>query len=507
MVKQIFSNSLRLKLMTAYGLLSVFAILCVYGLVYVILFLGGSILYNIQRLNKVEEALVTHLEAGGELDEFREFFAREVIQGPIAAIPQPRLPIIVDGEVVGPEAPLRPPPSEEGEAGRPPPPPGPRPRPFLNDTISFGVVDLDRTVVQPFAGNRYGEVVPDDYDGTIYPVTFEGELVAYIYTNSRFDWILGPEGLSGPVFSSAVLVISRSLPVALVIGLLSAMGIGSIWARLLITPITGLRDAAGKVSSGSLGISLPVRTQDEVGRLISSFNQMSNALAKATEAKKQLTMEIATTLNSPMGAASDMINAIRSGKAEMTPIQLQKIVGELNQMDQLIEDLNLLSQVDTNRLVFDIQRFDIGPFLEEVAEEYVADSSNQALHLEYGSSDQTYSIRADRGFLKQSLIKILRHVFMQTKSSGQVALSVGLITDEFVTLLIHLIGLPKHTGQAPHLIERESQTANEQRRETHTIGLGLTISEELIGAMGGTIRASSQLGNQGDLFRITLPTG
>ncbi|MEM8856672.1 MAG: HAMP domain-containing sensor histidine kinase [Chloroflexota bacterium] len=486
--------------------MAVFAILCVYAMVWIILFLGGSILYNIQRLNKVEEALITHLDAGGELNKFNEFFAREVIQGPVAAIPQPRPPIIIDGEIVRPERPLRPAPSLEGDQANLGPP-APRPRPVINDMTSFGVVDLKRRVVQPFAGNQYGEVVPEDFEGAIHPVNFEGELVAYIFTNSRFDWILGPAGWSGPVFSGALLVLSSSLPISLVLGVFAAIGIGSVWASLLIAPITRLRDAAEKVSSGSLGDTLPVNAQDEMGRLMSSFNQMSTALANATNAKKQLTMEIATTLNSPMNSSFQMIQAIRSDKSKMTPVQLSKIVAELNQMDQLIEDLNLLSQIDTNRLDLDIQPVDAQPFLEELAAEFETNDANQALVLDFEPSDRLYSIRTDQGFLKHALTKILRHAFRQTKSGEKIALTVGLNPEGFVTLLIRLISFHKNADDAPYLEEKESQSTHNQKGNSNTIGLGLTISEELIQAMGGTIRMPSQLSNQQNLFDIALPAG
>ncbi|MEM9775590.1 MAG: HAMP domain-containing sensor histidine kinase [Chloroflexota bacterium] len=506
MIRQIFSNSLRLKLMTAYGLLSVFAILCVYAMVWIILFMGGSVLYNIQRLNKVEEALIAHLEAGGELNEFNEFFVREVIQGPVAAIPQPRPPIIIDGEVVRPERPLRPTPSLAGDQANLGPPP-PRPRAALNDTSSFGVVDLKRRVVQSFAGNRYGDVVPDDYEGTIHPVTIDGELVAYIYTGSRFDWIVGPEGVSGRVMSSALLVLSRSFPISLVLGALSAIGIGWIWASLLIAPIVRLRDAAAEVSSGSLGGILPVKTQDEMGRLTSSFNQMSTALANATKAKKQLTMEIATTLNSPMDATFQMIQEIRADKSQMTPLQLRKIVRELNQMDQLIEDLNLLSQIDTNRLELNIQTIDARSFLEELAEEFETNETDQALVVDFEPSDRFYSIQTDRSFLKHALIKLLRSAFMQTESGDQVALTVGLNSEGFVTLFIRLIGFSKDGGNAPDLNDNDGQSNLDKKGDSNSNELGLTISEELIGALGGTIRIASQLGNQQNFFDIALPAG
>ena len=54
--------------------------------------------------------------------------------------------------------------------------------------------------------------------------------------------------------------------------------IGRWLARLISRPVMELSDAAGRVASGDLDITIPVRSRDEVGRLAGAFNHMTSEL-------------------------------------------------------------------------------------------------------------------------------------------------------------------------------------------------------------------------------------
>lgn len=477
-----FFKSLRFKLMVAYGLLATFAILCIYGVVYLLLFLGGSILFNIQRLNMVERAIITYLEDGNELNDFSQFFVQEVIEGPIASIP---------------------PPSSEGEQE-----PSADPPPRSNAATSFGVLDPEQRVVLPISGLRPNNSLPDDFDGTIHPVIMQDEVVAYIVTRARFDWVIGRQGLESSVIQGALRVLNRGLPLTIIFALIPAIGIGLVWATLLISPLNRLGKTARQLAAGRLGITQPVKSQDEIGRLILAFNQMSKSLATASATKKRLTQGIAMALNKPMSATFQSVAAIRSGESQMTADQLRNIVQELNQMDRLIEDLNLLSKVDTNRLKLNIQTIDTRPFLEELIAEYLSGSKNQEISVDFESPDQALQLRADQGYLERALKNVFDSAFAQAGSDSQIHLTAGLTSDGFVTLLLSQLGRRNSEEQAPALTAENGTKFNRDPQSNTTMtGLGVMICAELIEAMGGIVQRPSQMGGRGDLITIALPTG
>ena len=63
------------------------------------------------------------------------------------------------------------------------------------------------------------------------------------------------------------------------LGLLAALALSLVMSQSLAVPIRELVAAAGAVSRGDLGVTVPVRSRDEVGRLATSFNAMVEELA------------------------------------------------------------------------------------------------------------------------------------------------------------------------------------------------------------------------------------
>lgn len=66
--------------------------------------------------------------------------------------------------------------------------------------------------------------------------------------------------------------------ILLVITSLLSTFIAGVLVRYITNPVHRLEDAAGKVADGDLSVQLPIKSNDEIGHLAQSFNQMTNAL-------------------------------------------------------------------------------------------------------------------------------------------------------------------------------------------------------------------------------------
>jgi diguanylate cyclase (GGDEF)-like protein len=97
------------------------------------------------------------------------------------------------------------------------------------------------------------------------------------------QWGVVAERRSDVVFGQVYAL--RNLTVALVLGLLAAVGVGAYWIGLtLVRPLDRLVGAADKVASGDLDVTLPVARRDELGHLTESFNKMTSQLLRNREA-------------------------------------------------------------------------------------------------------------------------------------------------------------------------------------------------------------------------------
>lgn len=76
------------------------------------------------------------------------------------------------------------------------------------------------------------------------------------------------------VATSAITAIS-------LLAIILSLGIGFILARLITTKLRSLTIATEKIAKGDLTIKIDVKSEDEIGDLVSSFNKMTDALQKS----------------------------------------------------------------------------------------------------------------------------------------------------------------------------------------------------------------------------------
>jgi len=93
----------------------------------------------------------------------------------------------------------------------------------------------------------------------------------YRYQNLSF--------LREPLKQSFILILSLVLLLTVLLAILAALNV----ARKLVTPISKLAQATREIASGDLTHEVRVETRDELGFLVQSFNEMTEALTSASQ--------------------------------------------------------------------------------------------------------------------------------------------------------------------------------------------------------------------------------
>ncbi len=89
--------------------------------------------------------------------------------------------------------------------------------------------------------------------------------------------------LRGSLKQSFILILTLVLLLTVLLAILAALSA----ARRMVTPLSDLARATQRVAAGDLDQAVEFRTEDEVGFLATSFNDMSRALVSASEAAEE----------------------------------------------------------------------------------------------------------------------------------------------------------------------------------------------------------------------------
>jgi signal transduction histidine kinase len=179
----------------------------------------------------------------------------------------------------------------------------------------------------------------------------------------------------------------------------------------------------------------------------------------------------------------------------------------VNRMRQLVDDLLTFVRIERGDLTLEIEPFEVGPFLAEVAATQKAAARAKGLHLTVQGPDEELIVRGDRGELRRALVHLLDNAIKFTTQGG-VTVSAAPVTTETgepsVEIAVRDSGIGIPPGEEDRIFERFHQVDASRTRHYGGTGLGLAIVKEIVEAHGSRIKVETALGG-GSCFTFRLP--
>lgn len=338
-------------------------------------------------------------------------------------------------------------------------------------------------------------VRPDDVRVYFAPVTFGGEVIATVQIARN----LAPE-------QTILNELSKNLLWIIGIALAAGAAIGYGLAGIALRPIQEATATALAITrTGRLDrrIPEPNRNNDEIGRLISTFNEMLDRLEELFDKQRRFSGDISHELRSPLTTILGNIRLLKRADSlpEAERMEMQgEIEAEAERMNHLISDLLLLAQADAD-LTISHERVELDTLLLEVyrqAKRRTPDSTElRILH-----EDQAV-VLGDGERLRQMLINIINNAVQYTPANGRVDLSLERLADQ-AQITVSDTGQGIAPDDLPQIFDRFYRTDKARSRAAGGTGLGLSIVKWVVDAHGGEIDVESESGI-GTTFRVRLP--
>lgn len=369
----------------------------------------------------------------------------------------------------------------------------------------FTVANQDGQVI--LAGNQYplGHQLDRENLENAVPVQVDGQNVGYVLFRQQ---PLRFSSVTGSLEANFLQSMRRALLWGALAALLVALILGSILARTISRPIRELTGATQRMAEGELGVQVPVRTQDEVGELAASFNQMSSDLAQATQSRRQMTADIAHDLRTPLTVILGYTEALSDGKLSGTPETYEVMYKESQHLSHLIDDLRLLSLADTGELPLNLRPVAPRELLKRAAAAYQPQAATKEIELLVEAAPSLPEINVDPERMAQVLNNLVGNALRHTPQNGRVTLTAAQHNGD-ILLAISDTGAGIPPEDLPYIFNRfyrgdkaRSRAAYDQQNGES--GLGLAIARSIIHAHGGDITVDSAVGS-GATFTITLP--
>jgi signal transduction histidine kinase len=359
-----------------------------------------------------------------------------------------------------------------------------------------GLVDVEYRALMPTFNYQIGEVVPESMVREAVAVEVDGQTIAWVLPDTSFEFKLNPE--EELFLKRTTLAIS----LAAVTGVLLAVAMGFFLAGKLLKPIRRLTKASAALTSGNLQQQVPVTSQDELGQLTATFNQMSADLARADQQRKRMTADITHDLSTPLQIISGYMEMLESGDTALTPQRVEIIKTEIEHLRRLVSDLSTLTQVEAGGLDLHLQPVEPKALLEHIYQAYGPIAAHQGVELALEAPATLPVILVDELRMLQVLKNLVDNALRHTPSGGRITLSAS--AGERITLRVTDNGSGIDGEDLPYVFDRFYRADKARGGSSGKMGLGLAICKALVIVQGGTIAAESAGRGQGTSMVIRL---
>jgi signal transduction histidine kinase len=282
--------------------------------------------------------------------------------------------------------------------------------------------------------------------------------------------------------------------------LLIAIAAAVVISRRVAAPISRLTEASVEMSNGHLAQAVPGEGDDEIGRLVRSFNAMSRQVAQIEASQRDFLAAAAHDLRTPLTTIAGYTQAMRDGLITDPAARertLETIAGESERMSRLIRDLLDLARLQSGQLALHRQPIEVQEMLTAAIERFRAQADEKRIQLTVSAQPVTMSLDHDR--VARVLDNLLANALRHTPSGGSVLLAV-LRSNGDAEVLVEDSGPGIPPELLPRLFERYARGDDGPDRH----GLGLAVASEIITAHGGTLSAENRA-EGGARFRIRIP--
>jgi signal transduction histidine kinase len=285
-------------------------------------------------------------------------------------------------------------------------------------------------------------------------------------------------------------------------GVLIAVVIGFLLSGKLLKPIRRLTHASQALAQGDLQQEVPVTSQDELGQLTATFNQMSADLLKADQERKRMTADITHDLSTPLQIISGYIEMLEEGEVTLNPQRIEILKTEIGHLRRLVGDLTTLSQVEAGGLEVQSQSVKPIELVERIYKAYQPIAAKQGVEMVLEVPESVPLVLADEGRMLQVLKNLVDNALRHTPAGGRITL--GIESGDHVRLRVTDTGSGIDADDLPYVFYRFYRADKARVANGGGMGLGLAISKALVTAQGGMISAESTGKDQGTTIVISL---
>ncbi len=286
--------------------------------------------------------------------------------------------------------------------------------------------------------------------------------------------------------------------IAAIISVLVSM----ILANTVIGPLREVTRVAEKMAKGDFRIHSRKIYNDEIGKLSDTLNYMAAEIVKREGLKNNFISSVSHELRTPLTSIKGWAATLSeedNGDKELLIEGLGIIEKESDRLTAMVDELLDFSRFVSERVDMEKSRVNIEEIMRHIGRQLAPRAEREGLDFQVQVQKGIPDLETDANRLKQVFINVLDNAFKFNRIGGMV-LFTAVAGEGTAIFKISDTGCGIEPSQLPNIKEKFIKGKHSKAGS----GIGLSICDEIIKLMGGTLDINSVI-NIGTEVVITLP--
>ncbi len=280
--------------------------------------------------------------------------------------------------------------------------------------------------------------------------------------------------------------------------------LGYLLSGRFLKPISNLEKEISVIKREDLGRTIKIKSDDEVGRLIASFNELSLRLKASFDSQDRFVQDAQHELKTPMTIIQTNLDTAlvdeTATKEELRDSISNSLKG-IKSLKKLVNDLLDLT-LPAEKVKEDI---DINSLIKNIVNQLEVYAQNLGVELKMQGIGEATNINGNKIALERAIYNIIENAIKYSAESKSAQVNTR-ITKEGKNIIIKIEdngpGISK--DHQHKIFDRFYRVDKSRSRKSGGFGLGLSIAKKFIEDNGGEIKLQSTKGKT--VFTVAFTT-
>ncbi len=386
------------------------------------------------------------------------------------------------------------------------------------DVMEVWIIDSSGKVILSSSGFEVDETEMPDYDEALSSETYKGawsgktesgeSIMAQTVLVTGTDgvhagavrFMISLEGIERQLLKLSLLIYGICFIFFAVLVLISA----NFFFKSIIRPVKKVCDTAHQIASGDLDARIEeYNSDDEIGQLCKTINDMASELEAADEMKNDFISTVSHELRTPLTAIKgwgETLLQLGDADPAMTRRGMEIIIDETTRLNDMVEELLDFSRMNNGKLSLNNERIDVLAELDEAVFTFRERAVKEGIEVTYNVPHVPIPAFGDAARIRQVFVNILDNAIKYNQQGGKLIVKAELIDSDKLMIAFTDTGKGISEDDLPKVKEKFYKADSTVRGS----GIGLAVVDEIVKLHNGEFSIDSVLG-EGTTVTVIFP--